>query len=56
MTLDLKVDLEMPKNSLMRFNLCNRLIDNMFKSEGGGRHYDIDHSVISVIKFTEICH
>lgn len=55
MTLDLEVDLEMPKNSLMRFNPCNRLIDNMFKSGGGG-HYDIDYVVISVIKFTEIRH
>lgn len=34
--LDLEIDLEVPKNSLMKFNLCNEsLIDNMFKLEGG---------------------
>lgn len=54
---DLEIDLEVPKNSLMKFNLCNEsLIDNMFKLEGGGGQYEIDHIVISVIKCTEICH
>lgn len=55
--LDLEIALEMPKSSLMRFNLFNEsLIDNMFKLEGGGEHREIDHIVISVIKCTEICH
>lgn len=37
MILDLKIDLELLKNSLIRFNLSNEsLIDNMFKLEGEG--------------------
>lgn len=55
--LDLEVDLETLKNSLMRFNLSNEsLIDNMFKLEGEGGQCEIDHIVISVIKCTKICH
>lgn len=35
-TLDLELDLEVTKNGLMRFNLCNEsFIDNMFKLVGG---------------------
>lgn len=58
MILDLKIDLELLKNSLIRFNLSNEsLIDNMFKLEGeGGGQCEIDHVVISVITCTEICH
>lgn len=57
MILDLEIDLETPKNGLMRFNLSNEsLIDNMFKLEGGGGQCGIDHIVISVIKCAEICH
>lgn len=55
MILDLEIDLEMPKNSLMRFNFSNEsLIDNMFKLEWGGGQREIDHIVISVIKRTEM--
>lgn len=55
--LDLKIDLELLKNSLIRFNLSNEsLIDNMFKLEGEGGQWEIDRVVISVITCTEICH
>lgn len=57
MILDLKIDLELLKHSLIRFNLSNEsLIDNMFKLEGEGGQCEIDHVVISVITCTEICH
>lgn len=57
MILDLKIDLELLKNSLIRFNLSNEsLIDNMFKLGGEGGQCEIDHVVISVITCTEICH
>lgn len=55
--LDLKIDLDLLKNSLIRFNLSNEsLIDNMFKLEGEGGQWEIDRVVISVITCTEICH
>lgn len=57
MILDLKIDLELLKNSLIIFNLSNEsLIGNMFKSEGEGGQCEIDHVVILVITCTEICH